>query len=231
MPNTTLFVNALRELNDFMKENNIRWENVVCLEIKHNFPKDKHKKEWEAKVLCYLPKQRTKEDFKIFLNKLKNYYYPIGIKRQQLFGTIWLNNNTCVERYYSNGSEEWKIKTNLDVPSNLETITKKYGVDFTSRGGALTLDPYVVFDPESGENYNDYVNKEKASSRTHDNSWTVSGEINEDYYEWVNQFEASHPTLGRVWGDFEDTVYATSEEGYQDFYKNFPPTEWDYDDI
>lgn len=61
--------------------------------------------------------------------------------------------------------------------------------------------------------------------------WMVQGEIIEDYYEWINYFEATHPDFGRVWGDFEKIVYADSEAGFSDFYKNHPPQQWDYEDI
>jgi len=66
---------------------------------------------------------------------------------------------------------------------------------------------------------------------THDSGWTISGEIKEDYYEWVNEFEANHPVYGKVWGNFESTVYATTESAYQHFIENHPPKEWDYADI
>ncbi len=64
-----------------------------------------------------------------------------------------------------------------------------------------------------------------------ESGWEISGEIHEDYYEWVNDFEATHPTFGKVWGNFEDTVFADSEEGYNHFIKNHPPESWDYWDI
>ena len=66
---------------------------------------------------------------------------------------------------------------------------------------------------------------------THDDGWAITGEIHEDYYEWVNEFEATHPIYGRVWGDFENKVFADSEEGYADFYAKHSPFEWDYWDI
>jgi hypothetical protein len=34
-----------------------------------------------------------------------------------------------------------------------------------------------------------------------------------------------------VWGNFEDTVFADSEEGYNHFIENHPPESWDYWDI
>jgi hypothetical protein len=63
------------------------------------------------------------------------------------------------------------------------------------------------------------------------NGWVVTGEVHEDYYEWVNYFEANHPSFGRVWGDFESEVHADSQEAYDDFIKNFQPESWDYHDI
>ena len=96
-------------------------------------------------------------------------------------------------------------------------ITKKFSIDFDSSGGALTLPLSYVSEGED--------------SKTHKNGWTISGDVHEDYYLWVNKFEAVHPELGKVWGNFEDEVYADSEVGYQDFYENFPPEEWDYQDI
>ena len=96
-------------------------------------------------------------------------------------------------------------------------ITKKFGIDFDSSGGALTLPSSYVSEGEDG--------------KTHKNGWTISGDVYEDYYLWVNKFEAVHPELGKVWGNFEDEVYADSEVGYRDFYENFSPEEWDYQDI
>ena len=31
-----------------------------------------------------------------------------------------------------------------------------------------------------------------------ESGWEISGEIHEDYYEWVNDFEATHPTFGKM---------------------------------
>jgi len=103
--------------------------------------------------------------------------------------------------------------------------TKKFGIDFDSKGGALTLSPEDVgyWDVGSGE-IREY-------SKTHKNGWTISARVYEDHFRWVNEFKAEHPELGRVCGDFEFHVFADSEEGYQDFYFNFPPRPWDYKDI
>jgi hypothetical protein len=101
-------------------------------------------------------------------------------------------------------------------------ITKIYNKDFKSEGGALTLNPSEVTD---GNEQNSFRTKK------HEDGWTISGEIHEDYYVWVNDFEAVHEKFGRVWGNFETEVYADSEEGYNDFYSKHTPNAWDYYDI
>ncbi len=61
--------------------------------------------------------------------------------------------------------------------------------------------------------------------------WTITGEVTRDYFEWINSFEAEHPTLGWVRGNYENTIEASSEEAYAHFVTNHPPREWDYGDI
>ncbi len=61
--------------------------------------------------------------------------------------------------------------------------------------------------------------------------WIIRGKIVSDYYEWVNEFEAFHNDYGFVFGDFEDVVYASSEEAFNHFLKNHHYSEWDYQDI
>lgn len=114
------------------------------------------------------------------------------------------------------------------------TVIKRFGVDFnfpaTSGYSALTLSPDSVCDNipserEIGRNFKNIY------SRTHPSGWTISGRLNADYHIWVNEFEATHPQYGRVWGDFEFEVKAESEEGFRNFYENYEPNAWDYGDI
>jgi hypothetical protein len=107
-------------------------------------------------------------------------------------------------------------------------ITKKFGVDFFTdveqhSSLAVTLRPDEVCE-DHNEQTGQYV-------RTHPDGWTISGWIVENGYYWVNEFEASHPQYGRVWGNFEEEVYADSEEGFSDFFSKHEVTIWDYDDI
>jgi hypothetical protein len=99
-------------------------------------------------------------------------------------------------------------------------IVKGFGKDFTSKGGTLTLPKDSVY---AGD---DYVNG-KEYTRVHDSGWRITGCVNEDYYEWVDEFRASHPQYGNVWGDFQTKVYADSEEGFNHFYHNHTPNDWD----
>lgn len=98
-------------------------------------------------------------------------------------------------------------------------ITKTFGNDFSSFGGALTLD-YSLVDEDPTE------------WKQHSSGWKIKGEIREDYYAWVNEFEAIHESNGWVVsGDFERSVTATNEEAFQHFWENHEPNDWDYSDI
>lgn len=88
---------------------------------------------------------------------------------------------------------------------------------------ARTLNPEEVLENHKGE--------VGVYSRTHSDGWTIRGRIAEDYYYWINDFEAIHPVYGRVWGNFEFEVYADSKTGYELFVKNHPYQRWDYYDI
>ena len=102
-------------------------------------------------------------------------------------------------------------------------ITKQCGVDWQNLRGALTLEPEEVC-----VSAHDLIG---THTRTHDDGWTITGKIVNDYFYWVNEFAAAHPTFGKVWGDFEDEVHADSEEAFADFYAKHAPTAWDYQNI
>ena len=89
-----------------------------------------------------------------------------------------------------------------------ENMFKK---EFDMDGMAYTLDPEHIGVNDSG--------------------WTIEGEIHEDEFFWVNEFKATHPIYGCVCGNFEKTVYATSEEAYNHFFINHEPQLWEYENI
>lgn len=107
---------------------------------------------------------------------------------------------------------------------NKKPIIKKFGVDFHSEGGALTL-------PVEAVSVNQHVESGRHTRFHKGSGWTISGKVNEDYYTWVNEFEARHREHGRVWGNFEHEVFADSEAGFRHFMENHPPNAWDYWDI
>lgn len=101
-------------------------------------------------------------------------------------------------------------------------VIKRFGKDFDSPGGALTLDPTQVTDTDA---------ESGTHTKTHHSGWTITGEIHEDYYVWVNEFTATHPELGTVEGNFEEEVRATSNEAFAHFWKHHQPEAWDYGEI
>lgn len=61
---------------------------------------------------------------------------------------------------------------------------------------------------------------------THSSGWTIKalnrhlpGDLYEDHF---TAFEAEHPQLGRVWGDINDDIMATTEEGLKHFFQHHP---------
>jgi hypothetical protein len=76
----------------------------------------------------------------------------------------------------------------------------------------------LSIDNERSENYI----KNKKYTRLNKSGWKISAEISADYYTWVEYFEAVHKKYGIVRGDFNDFVYASSKEAYDDFIKNHP---------
>jgi len=109
-----------------------------------------------------------------------------------------------------------------------------------SQYGAHTLPISAVYEEDSGtpipeRSYTEDgvpVEGSTFSTRFHpETGWTISGEVREDYFYWVNAFEATHPVYGVVKGDFELSIEATSREAFDHFYKNHPPVDWDYADI
>lgn len=97
-------------------------------------------------------------------------------------------------------------------------ITKTFGKDFNSGGGALTLP-------------SESVGKRGHVWRIHPSGWSIRGEIVEDWSSWVNEFEAVHPVFGKVWGNFESEVSASSENAFENFWHHHCPEDWDYRDI
>ena len=107
-------------------------------------------------------------------------------------------------------------------------IILKAGIDYEYNDNAYTLCAEEVCD-----NY-DSLNRELKNSKLvkiHESGWTISARVNEDYFTWINYFEAYHSDYGEVKGDFESEIEATSILAFTNFRINHPPSEWDYMDI
>jgi hypothetical protein len=84
-----------------------------------------------------------------------------------------------------------------------------------------------------------YTDEFKSMARTldyevvgvNDSGWRVKAVVHEDWFRWVNYFEAFHEDYGIVYGDFEEEVYASDEKALEHFIKNHEPEVWDYWDI
>lgn len=110
---------------------------------------------------------------------------------------------------------------------NMSRISKKQRKGKETKLNNLALSYEISF----------YVKRHQARSLSPENGfiketgWTINATISEDYYRWINDFDAFHPVHGRVAGNFESIVRASSEKAYEQFIKDHPYEEWDYGDI
>jgi len=110
--------------------------------------------------------------------------------------------------------EELKLRAECEYEAPLE---------YAPEGLSYRLEPDIVM---PGHQYETGM-----YCTRHDDGWMVKGIIHEDAYYWVESFVAYHPKFGFVFGDFNDAVYASSEEAYKDFVAHHSPNTWDAGDI
>jgi hypothetical protein len=103
--------NAKEELSPFLTESN----KVLCATITYEkngnnyFTTDKGFK----KII--LKKNYTSTEYEEFLNSL-DFNYDCGYGGQELFGTVWFENGTWLERGEYDGSEWWKNCVVPEIP-------------------------------------------------------------------------------------------------------------------
>jgi hypothetical protein len=103
---------------------------------------------------------------------------------------------------------------NRPIVPTVDELPFKVNSCVQRRTEAITLNPVCIgYDEVSG--------------------WTVVAEVHEDYYKWVNHFEASHLVYGKVVGDLESLVEASTEAAYNNFIESYGSCieNWDYHDI
>lgn len=109
--------NAKQELLEAVKESK---QNIVCAEIIYYGTTDyDHYVNEEDKQHITLNANHTEEEYHKFLNEL-NFEYYSGYGGQELFGTVWLSNNTWLERGEYDGSEWWEFKECPTIPDSLK---------------------------------------------------------------------------------------------------------------
>jgi len=93
---------------------------------------------------------------------------------------------------------------------------------FESKNGFLSLPSVYVTDIKVKRGYH---------SKKHKSGWTISGEVHEDYYTWVEEFSAKHDKYGEIIGNFNDFILVESEESLKHFLKHHPYEDWELKDI
>lgn len=124
------------------------------------------------------------------------------------------------------GGQDCSIKGTTSLYTTDTLPWGEIGLAKDSNYSAYTLSPADVTDLPVID-----INDEKVYTRTHNDGWTIRGMVKDDYVQWINEFYATHEQYGRIWGDFEDIVYADSKEGFIHFFKNHTPNRWFYADI
>jgi len=66
-----------------------------------------------------LKQNYTEEDFNAFL-ELLNFNYDSGFGGQELYGYVWFEDGTWLERGEYDGSEWWYYNKVLDIPEDLK---------------------------------------------------------------------------------------------------------------
>lgn len=111
-------------------------------------------------------------------------------------------------------------------------IIKRFGVHFNYPGDGVGYSAYTLHAESICEAHMKEEDvRDIVYSRTHPDGWTISAKPKADWFVWVSEFDAIHPQYGRVWGNFEVSVEADSEEGFTHFFENHTPYAWDYGDI
>lgn len=115
---------------------------------------------------------------------------------------------------------DWIMSQKIGT-KNEDTSTRAQGMILAVKNDKLE----VFFDSDPNEIF----------ERTHPDGWTIKGVMCNDWYSWVEVFEATHPQFGKVWRTEEDaknhTVKATTREAYDNFVINHEFIGFCYDDI
>ena len=99
---------------DELLEDLLNKPKVKCAKILtgNEWDEDEEKRQIPLKV------NHTEEDWHTFLNNL-NFTYDNGFGSQELFGILWFEDGSWLERYEYDGSEYWTHKTCPKIPAEI----------------------------------------------------------------------------------------------------------------
>jgi hypothetical protein len=103
-------INAKAEFVD-----NVSGKNVLCAVIHYDptlVGEPKHP------AIAILPVHYTAKQYHDFLSAL-DFDYDAGFGWQELYGTVWFDDGTWLERYEYDGKEEWHHKKCPEIPDFL----------------------------------------------------------------------------------------------------------------
>jgi hypothetical protein len=106
-------INAKQELLDSVKGLDIKCAYVYRIAGASYFDSD-----LKTKYHYLLKLNYSTEDFRVFIESL-DFDYDNGYGGQELFGLVWLIDNTWLERGEYDGSEWWDYKTTPRIPDCL----------------------------------------------------------------------------------------------------------------
>ena len=106
----------LQELSDFSKE----VSDIKCLWIGHEESYDDNDEKLYEQTFN-LKIGWTEQDWQRLMYDL-DFEYHDGYGCQYLFGIVWFNDGSWLERYEYDGSEGWAYKRTPKIPDNLNQI-------------------------------------------------------------------------------------------------------------
>ena len=115
--------NALKELLEIEELENLPLTNIKCAIIvyttsgyyldENTFQFDSYTDidDIEDSKTCILKLNYNQSDYTDFFNSLKEINYDNGYGGQRLFGIVWFNDGSWLERYEYDGAEKWVYKS------------------------------------------------------------------------------------------------------------------------
>lgn len=143
-----------------------------------------------------------KKEMKMFKNELFHYFKSqlIEINQYEEINLMKIDGNHLIKHH--------PVKTKL-----YKIISAKQFVDFIT--SHIKIENFfeicrlreLTFDSKGKvEKPNAFTFSPLILNKENDHQWIFNAEVQEDYYEWINGFEAIHPKFGKVCGNLEKHI-------------------------